>query len=81
MSAQPGSRAKMHRQPSALEEVILYPGAVRINVQGAFIQEPSESDNMSSDSMEDGVQHDTQDIRLPNHKAVVSHVALDVRPK
>ena len=26
---------------------------------------------------EDGAQHDTKGIRLPNHKAVVSHVALD----
>ena len=27
---------------------------------------------------EGGALHDTRDIRLPNHKAVVSHVALDI---
>ena len=27
---------------------------------------------------EDGAQYETRDIRLPNHKAVVSHVALDI---
>ena len=60
----------MDRRPSALEEVILSPGAVSINVKGAFIAEDA--------SVDDGAFHETHDIRLPNHKAVVSHVALDV---
>ena len=62
------------RKKSFLDETILSPGAVRINVQGAFIvdQEPSTTPDQS------GAQHDTGDIRLPNHQAVVSHVALDI---
>ena len=59
------------RRTSALEEVILSPGALRVNVQGAFI-----ADN--EPRWLDGAQHDTRDIRLPNYKALVSHVALDV---
>ena len=72
---------EMHRRPSTLDEAILFPGTVKINVQGAFIvgEEETNASGTSSPS-EDGVQRDTRDIRLPNHKAVVSHVALDVRP-
>jgi len=64
------------RRPSLLDETILAPGAVRINVQGAFIVDQAEApeDSLS----DDGAQHDSRDIRLPNHKAVVSHVALDI---
>lgn len=57
----------MHRRPSALENVIQSPGEVSINVKGAFIVENSQNAN------------ETRDIRLPNNKAVVSHVAVDVR--
>ena len=54
-----------------------HPGAIKINVQGAFIvdQDPSPSPTIEA---VDGVQHDTKDIRLPNHKLAVSHVAVDV---
>ena len=64
------------RNLSFLHETILSPGAVKINVQGAFIvdQVPLNTTNQP----DDGAQHDTRDIRLPNHKAVVSHVALDI---
>ena len=59
-----------------IHDTILSPGAVKINVQGAFIVDevPSYPDHQP----ENGAQHDTKDIRLPNHKAVVSHVALDI---
>ena len=57
----------MHRRPSALENVIQSPGEVNINVKGAFILETSQTSS------------ETRDIRLPNHRAVVSHVAVDVR--
>ena len=64
------------RKPSFLDETILAPGAVKINVQGAFIEDELEpQDETLSD---DGVQHDTKGIRLPHHTAVVSHVALDI---
>ena len=64
------------RRPSLLDETILAPGAVKINVQGAFIVDELESqgENLS----EDGVQHNIRGIRLPHHTAVVSHVALDI---
>ena len=61
----------MDRNQSTLDEVLLSPGTVRINVQGAFIVE-KEKEGI------EGAQHDTKGIRLPNHTAVISHVALDV---
>ena len=64
------------RKKSFLDETILSPGAVKINVQGAFIVDQVPSN--TADQSDDGAQHDTKDIRLPNHKAVVSHVALDI---
>ncbi|KAL8953989.1 MAG: hypothetical protein Q9222_000199 [Ikaeria aurantiellina] len=65
----------MERQASTIDQTILSPGTVSINVQGAFIvdEDPSRPTTPS----DDGALHDT-DIRLPNHKAVVSHVALDI---
>ena len=61
------------RHISTIDRTILSPGAVKINFQGAFIVDDEELPAAS----EDGPQHDSKDIRLPNHKAVVSHVALD----
>ncbi len=63
------------RKQSTIDHAIQSPGAVKINVKGAFIVE-DEAPSAGSPA-EDGAQHDT-DIRLPNHTAVVSHVALDV---
>lgn len=60
------------RSVSTIDSTILSPGAVKINFQGAFIV-----DEELPAISEDGAQHDSKDIRLPNHKAVVSHVALD----
>lgn len=68
--------SRPERRPSLLDETILAPGAVKINVQGAFIVDELEpqGENLS----EDGAQHNTRGIRLPHHTAVVSHVALDI---
>ena len=63
------------RRPADIDQTILSPGTVSINVQGAFIVDVDSS--QPSTPSDDGAQHDT-DIRLPNHRAVVSHVALDV---
>lgn len=66
------------RQPSSdsIEiDPILYPGIVHVNVQGAFIVTEDSAKPGTNDG--DGAKHDT-DIRLPNHRSVVSHVALDV---
>lgn len=51
---------------------IPHPGDVLINVQGAFIVGDP---NHPADSPE---QRQTKDIRLPNHTAIVSHVAIDI---
>ncbi|KZF25599.1 pantothenate kinase-like protein [Xylona heveae TC161] len=61
---------------SDIDSTITHPGAVKINVQGAFIidEEPSSP----SEYPEDGAQHETKNIRLPNHTAVVSHIAVDI---
>ncbi len=68
--------ALQDRRNSLIDETILAPGTVEINVQGAFIAD--DEDGQEDGLSEDGAQHDTRDIRLPNHKAVVSHVALDI---
>ena len=59
---------------SDIQETILHPGNVRINVQGAFIVDEEQPGTPQSEDYE----HDPKDIRLPNHTAVVSHVAVDV---
>ncbi|PVI06102.1 fumble-domain-containing protein [Periconia macrospinosa] len=58
---------------SDIQDTILHPGTVRINVQGAFIVDEEPVTPRSED-----YNHDTRDIRLPNHTAVVSHVAVDI---
>jgi hypothetical protein len=59
---------------SDIQEAILHPGNVRINVQGAFIVDEEQPGTPQSEDYE----HDPKDIRLPNHTAVVSHIAVDV---
>lgn len=81
MDDSPSSATHASRRPvlehrnSAIDSTILSPGIVKINVQGAF--NVNEDHSLSAKSAGDGAQHDT-DIRLPNHRGVVSHVALDV---
>jgi type II pantothenate kinase len=54
-------------------------GDVRINVKGAFIVEDDEEPGTPEEDFDtDGYQLDRRGIRLPNHKAVVSHIAVDV---
>jgi hypothetical protein len=59
---------------SDIQDTILHPGNVHINVQGAFIVDEEQPGTPQSEDYE----HDPKDIRLPNHTAVVSHIALDV---
>lgn len=67
-----------------IDETLSHPGSVRINVKGAFIVDQDSSTPTHSDDGRSGspgrspVRHETQDIRLPNHTAVVSHIAIDV---
>jgi hypothetical protein len=60
-----------------LERALTNPGAVKINVKGAFIVD-EESRSKSPASSSDGVHYESQDIRLPHHTGLVSHVAVDV---
>ncbi|KAK4102978.1 fumble-domain-containing protein [Parathielavia hyrcaniae] len=62
-----------------IDETLSHPGSVRINVKGAFIvdQETSTPATPVGRSGSPG-RHETKDIRLPNHTAVVSHIAIDI---
>jgi len=74
----PASRrtSRTRTNTAEIDEAIVHPGSVKINVKGAFIvdQEARTPDSPN------GGSHDTKDIRLPNHTAVVSHIAVDVSP-
>lgn len=61
---------------------IIHPGSVRINVKGAFIvdQESSTPASGNNNGRVSPTHHETKDIRLPYHTAVVSHIAIDVSP-
>ncbi|CAN8100665.1 unnamed protein product [Discula destructiva] len=66
-----------------IDSTIQHPGSVRINVKGAFIVDQGSSSPSSvahhpnaRGSSPD--HHQTKDIRLPNHTAVVSHIAIDI---
>ena len=61
---------------TAVDSTIARPGAVRINVQGAFIVDDRAGSPQSLEVV--GLVHESRDIRLPHHIAVVSHVAVDV---
>lgn len=60
-----------------LEQAITNPGSVKINVKGAFIVD--DDPRSKSPVRAEGVHYEGQDIRLPHHTGVVSHVAVDVR--
>ncbi|KAI9829304.1 MAG: hypothetical protein M1826_005768 [Phylliscum demangeonii] len=65
---------------ASIQTTITHPGSVRINVQGAFIVD-DEPDVAAGPGTHTGNGHGHghgHDIRLPNHTAVVSHVALDI---
>jgi hypothetical protein len=59
-----------------LEAAITNPGAVKINVTGAFIVDDEPRSKSPVDA--EGVHYENKDIRLPHHTGVVSHVAVDV---
>ena len=72
-------RMRLYRAPSAgIHETIHRPGAVKINVAGAFITEDSGAESPVNTDDEAAGVHDRRDIRLPHHNAVVSHVAVDI---
>lgn len=70
---------RMRTNTAEIDSTITHPGSVKINVKGAFIvDQDSVSPNGSVALGNGGGNHDTKDIRLPNHTAVVSHIAVDV---
>jgi type II pantothenate kinase len=81
---------KLHRNTTTtteeIDSTIIKPGSVRINVKGAFIVDPDTSTprnphgngNGNGNGRGSPTHHETSDIRLPNHTAVVSHIAVDV---
>ncbi|TLD22295.1 hypothetical protein PspLS_07862 [Pyricularia sp. CBS 133598] len=81
------TRPRTATSTAEIDSTISRPGAVRINVKGAFIVDGSQtpatpSGNCNGNGLLTGRSspdhHQTQDIRLPNHTAVVSHVAIDI---
>ena len=78
------------RTATSTEEInstITRPGSVKINVKGAFIVDPDAATpavgtgSSQSNGRGSPTHHETRDIRLPNHTAVVSHIAVDVRER
>lgn len=72
-----------------IDSTITRPGSVKINVKGAFIVDPDSATpaiangqgpaTAATNGGASPTHHETSDIRLPNHTAVVSHIAIDVR--
>lgn len=69
-------RPKTFTNTAEIDSTIIHPGAVKINVQGAFIVD-EEATTASATGPNGGGSHETKDIRLPNHTDVVSHIAVD----
>ncbi|KAI8948124.1 fumble-domain-containing protein [Xylaria longipes] len=61
-----------------IDSTISHPGSVRINVKGAFIVDGTEQPSTPANGYANGSYHEGKDIRLPNHTAVVSHIAVDI---
>jgi hypothetical protein len=79
--ASPSSSSKplrMRTNTAEIDSTITHPGSVKINVTGAFIVDQDSSSPTNVNGSTNGGSHDTKDIRLPNHTAVVSHIAVDV---
>jgi type II pantothenate kinase len=74
---EPGRHHRPQTSASNIDSTITHPGSVKINVQGAFIVD--EDSSLADGTAKNGAHHETTNIRLPNHTAVVSHVAVDVR--
>ena len=72
----PLTRPRTATSIAEIDSTISHPGSVRINVKGAFIVDQGATTPANGRGSPD--HHQTQDIRLPNHHAVVSHIAVDV---
>lgn len=75
-SAAVGGHLRARTNTAEIDSTIIHPGSVKINVTGAFIVD---QDSVSPKELNVNERnYDTKDIRLPNHTAVVSHIAVDV---
>lgn len=72
------SRSRTMTTTAEIDSTITKPGSVKINVTGAFILDPDPATPKNGRGSPT-THHETRDIRLPNHTAVVSHIAVDVR--
>ena len=85
-STSPNSgRPRTMTSTTEIENTITHPGSVKINVTGAFIVESQDPGTPAAvlagngnNGQTTGAYYETKDIRLPNHTAVVSHIAVDV---
>ncbi|TVY35173.1 Pantothenate kinase [Lachnellula occidentalis] len=75
-SPAPKHHLRMRPNTAEIDSTITHPGSVKINVQGAFIVDQDPESPMGK--AVNGGSHDPRDIRLPNHTAVVSHIAVDI---
>jgi type II pantothenate kinase len=86
-SSSPRSRLHTETSTDEIDSTITRPGSVKINVKGAFIVDPDTAtpavtSTTAANAIGNGsgspTHHETSDIRLPNHTAVVSHIAIDI---
>ncbi|KAI0894150.1 fumble-domain-containing protein [Annulohypoxylon nitens] len=73
-------RPRTMTSTAEIDSTITHPGSVRINVKGAFIVDTPEQPGTPANPSGSGGNsyHETKDIRLPNHTAVISHIAVDI---
>ncbi|OAA72203.1 Type II pantothenate kinase [Cordyceps fumosorosea ARSEF 2679] len=71
------SRSRTMTTTAEIDSTIAKPGSVKINVTGAFIVDPDTA-TPKNGRVSPTTHHETSDIRLPNHTAVVSHIAVDI---
>jgi type II pantothenate kinase len=87
----PTRRPRTMTTTEEIDSTITRPGSVKINVTGAFIVDPDTATPAVGNGYNGATpavtanggrisptHHETSDIRLPNHTAVVSHIAIDV---
>lgn len=82
----PQRRPRTMTSTDEIDSTITRPGSVKINFKGAFIVDPDTATPATGNGNGGGngngrqspTHHETSDIRLPNHTAVVSHIAIDV---
>ncbi|RYP44594.1 hypothetical protein DL768_008967 [Monosporascus sp. mg162] len=76
-------RPRTMTSTAEISNTISHPGSVKINVTGAFIVESGDPGTPAgivgnNNGQSAGGYYETNDIRLPNHTAVVSHIAVDI---